>query len=276
MINVKKSDGKLIPYNYRKIFKICQKMNLSRKESENVIFEIEKNIYDGIPTEKIIQMILNYGKKHKPYFKNIINLRESLGKINSYPDFEQYISILFRSLGYKTINNKIIKGNCVNHEIDIIALKEDEVIYVEIKHHNKFHTFTGLNVLLSINSTFEDLIEGYKNGKNKYNFNKGMIVCNTKISKHALNYSSCKNIGVLCWGHPKHNGIEVLIKNNSLYPITILKDLKKENYDLLTNYGIYTLKELIESNQKKILKESRISEKELNILINKAKEFLEY
>ena len=274
MVNVMKADGTVAPFDPEKVVRTCKRMRLSKQECDQVLDEIEGKLYEGIPTKKVIHMIIEIGKRHRPHFAKIIDLREALGIMKPAPDFEQYVAMIFESMGYKTITNKIIRGGCIEHEIDVIAIKGSETVYVEVKHHNQFHTFTGVDVVLQMQSTLQDLQEGYIQKKHKYNFTKATIVCNTRVSAHAQSYSLCKDMGVLSWGYPKHNGIEAVIHYNFLYPVTVLRQISKEASLGLSENRIFTLKQLVSCDRKELLKNSNISEKELESLIHDANSVL--
>src|SRR5207249_4212726 len=116
---------------------------------------------------------------------------------------EKFVALLLEHVGYKTATNKILQGKCIDHEIDVIATKGSETIYVEVKHHAQFHTFTGLDTVLVVNSSFQDLAEGYLAGTQKYGFTRPMLVLNTKVSEHAKKYAACRNIDVIGWRIPE-------------------------------------------------------------------------
>lgn len=274
MVNVKKADGSLQIFKRGKVLRTCRRMGLSGKEAEEVVSEIERKIYDGIPTKKIINMILQHGKRHKPHFGHMRDLREALGGMRSKPDFEQFVAMLLENRGYKTETNKIVRGKCVEHEVDVIATKGGEVIYVEVKHHDQFHTFTGLDTLLEINSTFQDLADGYSAGKNKHNFTNAMLVTNTKVSNHARSYASCRGIDAIAWQVPPHRGIESYIHDKSFYPITILKDIDKNIQGKLGDSGVYTIEQLVKSDRTELSKSTGLAEKYLAEIVQKAEQIL--
>lgn len=274
MVNVKKADGTLQPFDRKKVLRTCERMRLSKKEAEEVVDEIEQKIFEGIPTKKIIDMILEHGKKHRPQFEHMIDLREALGKMKSKPDFEQFVSILLEDQGYKTVTNKILQGRCVEHEIDVIGVKGNETVYVEIKHHDQFHTFTGLDTFFQVNSAFQDLVEGYMAKRHKYNFTKAMLVSNTKISNHAKDYSSCREIDAIAWSTPHDGGIETFVHGKLFYPITILKNLDIDIRGKLGDDGIYTLKQLLEADKRELANSIGVDEKYLQDILDKAKQIL--
>ena len=110
-------------------------------------------------------MIFRLMPKYKPLIKYQIDLRRALSLINPAPDFERFIQILLAEHGYKVTPNQIIKGKCVEHEVDAIASKNGKTYIVEIKHHYKYHTPTSLDVSRISRAVFEDVTEGYEHGK---------------------------------------------------------------------------------------------------------------
>ena len=72
-----------------------------------------------------------------------------------------------------------------------------------------------------------------------------MVVCNTKFSDHAKQYSACRGILNLGWKSPPEMGLERIIKEKKLYPVTLLRSLKKKDREKLADLGIILLKQLV-------------------------------
>ena len=110
-------------------------------------------------------------------------------------NFESYIAQILEGHGYKieSIRTKL-KGRCVEHEIDLIAVSPAEArrIMVECKYHNFSGAYTGLKDALYTHARFLDL-----NGGDKRQFDNEMLVSNTKISQDALQYAKCVEQHVL-------------------------------------------------------------------------------
>lgn len=271
MVNVRKADGSFQQFDRNKVLRTCHKLKLSQAEAEDVLSEIEQKIYEGITTKRIIEMIFDHGKKHKEHLGYMIDLREAISLMRSKPDFEKFVALIVEHDGYKTLTNKILQGKCIDHEIDVIAIKGNEIIYIEVKHHDQFHTFTGLGTFLEINSTFEDLKEGYLAHMQQYNMTRCMLVVNTKISEHARKYSGCRGIAYLGWKSPENSGIEKYIDEKFLYPITIIRGLDRNTLNILGDRGIFTLKQLTQENLGEI---PGINHNVLQDLIYKARQIL--
>ena len=274
MIFVTKFDGRKQLFDRNKVINTCLRLHATKEQAEAVVSKIEKKIYNGIPTKKILNMIFTYLKELKPEIGYRIDLKEAISNLRPKPDFEIFVALLLKELGYSVISNQLIPGKCVTHEIDAIAIKDKETIFVEVKHHLQPHTYTGVDVMLETQARLEDLREGFVLGKHKFNFSKALVVCNTKFSEHALQYAECKGISYIGWKAPAGKGLEDLVEEKKLYPITLLKELDFETEQKLGNIGIVTLKQLAEGDLKLISNKTRIGMKKLKILVKAAREII--
>lgn len=274
MVNVRKADGTLQPFDREKVLRTCHRLKLSKSEAEEVVSELERNLFEGITTKRIMEMIFEHGERHKPHLGQIIDLREALALMRPKPDFEKFVALILEHAGYKTVTNKILQGRCIDHEIDVIAAKENDTLYVEVKHHTQFHTFTGLDTFFEVNSAFEDLVDGFASKAHKYDFTRPMLVLNTKISEHARKYSACRGIAAIGWKIPEDGGIEYYIDEKLLYPVTILKGIGADAVGKLGDVGVYTLRQLVEADQRKLSKDANMDVKILRDLVSKAEQVL--
>ena len=251
-------------------------MRVSEEIAEAVADKVEKNVYNGIQTRKILQMIFEYLQKERLTFKHRIDLRRAISLLRPVPDWEHYIQMLLSELGYTVIPNQIVRGRCVEHEIDAVARKGDETVLVEIKHHYKYHTSTGLDVGRIIRATFEDMREGFDLGLNQINFNKAMVICNTKFSDHAKRYAKCRGIDHIGWNTPLEHGLDQIIEENKFHPITLISNLDRITEEKLGNNGIVLLRQLTENSTNKLFKITRVKRYKLEELAQRAKDILSY
>lgn len=274
MMLVTKSDGRKQPFDKSKVIRTCLSMHATEQQARDVANKVEAKVYEGIPTKKILQMIFTFLKEYKPEIAHEIDLREAISKLRPKPDFEIFIFLLLKEFGYSATGAQLVKGKCVEHEIDAVALKGDEVIYVEVKHHFMHHTFTGLSVFLETHAVFEDLMEGFRAGNNRINFNRALVACNTKFSEHALQYADCKKISYLGWSAPADMGLQQMIEEKKCYPVTFLKGLDKNLEEKFGNSGIVLLKQLITFDIDELWRRTRIQKEKLENLVKNAKEIL--
>ncbi len=270
MIYVTKADGSKQPFDKQKIINTCLRLQATPEQAQSIADRIEAKAYDGIPTKKILQMVFQYMKKYRPAIGYQIDLRQAIAMLRSKPDFEIFVAKLFEAMGYRVETNLMVRGECIEHEIDVIAKKENEIILVEVKHHVNHHTYSGLDVFLQLNSTLEDLKKGYESGKNNFKFTRAILICNTKVSDHARRYALCKGLEFIAWKFPQENGLERLIEEYKLYPITFLKEIERDEAYSLANAGIVTVKQLLD-DVKKISRKSSISKNRILQLQKAAK-----
>ncbi|MDI6798584.1 MAG: restriction endonuclease [Candidatus Aenigmarchaeota archaeon] len=273
MTFVTKFDGSKQEFQKEKIIRTCLRMHASKEIAEKIADKIESKAYEGIQTKKILQMIFGYLEEYKPEIKYQIDLREAICLLRPN-DFEQFVILLLREYGYEVSPPQIIRGRCVEHEVDGIAKKGNETICVEVKHHFQPHTYTGIDVCLKTQATIEDLKEGFTSGLDSINFDKALIVCNTKFSDHAKQYASCKGIELIGWKMPLEHGLEQLIEKKKLYPITFLKSVDKETGEKLAEMGILMIKQLVKHDVEELERKTKISRRKLRTYINEAKRIL--
>lgn len=271
---VTKADGTKHLFNREKILKTCLRLGATKREAEIVAKEVELKVYNGIETWKILKLIFRHLGKYRPATKNQIDLRLALSKVKPRI-FERFVQILLREQGYDVIPNQIIRGRCVEHEVDAVATKDGKTCIVEVKHHYNYHRPTGLDVSRISRAVFEDVTEGFGLGLNALKVDGSMIVCNTKLSDHARRYAECKQIQYFGWNSPPNHGLRNMIEEKKLYPITYLKGLKVATKDELESAGIILLKQLVTVNPYKLEKETGILRKTLESNIKKAKTILE-
>jgi len=274
MISVIKFDGRRQDFQKEKIVRTCLRMHANHRQAIEIANKIERKAYDGITTKEILRLIFSYLKEYRPEVKHQIDLREAISLLRPKPDFESFVQILLREIGYDVIPNQILRGRCVEHEIDGIAKKNDKTILVEVKHHLNHHAYTGIDVCLVAQARTEDLVDGFHSDSNKIKFDKIMIVCNTKFSDQAKQYADCKDIELIGWRMPFDHGLEQIIEEKRLYPITFLKGLDRETEEKLGNSGIVLLKQLIRFDANELRKVTGIQIKKLRNLVESAKDIL--
>jgi len=271
---VTKADGTKQRFEKQKIVNTCLRMRTSREVAEVIADEVEKRVYDGISTRRILQMVFTQLRRHEPAFSRRINLRRAISLLRPVPDWEHYVQLLLNELGYTVTPNQIVRGRCVEHEIDAVARRDDETILVEIKHHHKHHTLTSLDVCRVIRATFEDLTEGFNLGFNPFNFTQAMIVCNTKFSHHARQYAQCRGIAHIGWNAPIGSGLDRLIEEKTFHPITLISGLDRQTAQKLGDREVLLLRQLREMNPRELSKKSGVTTEKLEELAQIATKIL--
>ena len=273
-VYVTKFDGSRQPFERRKVVRTCVRMGASEEAANEIVDRIEGSLYDGIRTKIILRMVFKYMKKYKPEIGHQIDLRSAISLLRSKPDFERFVALLLEEQGYSVETNQFVEGECITHEVDAIAVKGKEIVYVEVKHHDAPHTYTGVEVALETYARFLDMQAGCKIGKNKICFTRAALVCNTKLSDAAEHYADHKNILHIGWNSPKDRGLEMLVTEHKLYPITLLKGMDKDTAIRLADHGVILLKQLVCADEERLSERSGVPKTRLKDLTAKAEEIL--
>lgn len=254
---VTKADGTKQLFDKKKIVRTCLRMGATRKTAEEIAGRIAANISNGTKTSKILQMIFRRMGKHKASVRYQICLRRALS-LMSPRDFERFIQLLLSEHGYEVTRNLIIHGKCVEHEVDAIARKDNKTYLVEVKHHYRYHTPTGLDESRIARAVFEDVTEGFKAGLNNLKIDKPLIICNTKFSEHARRYAECRGIQKIGWSTPPNRSLQIMIEEKKLYPIPCLKNVNKTVRERLASNGIILLRQLTTKDPEEIADKTEI------------------
>jgi len=246
-------------------------MGANRRIASDVADEVEARLYDGVPTRKVLQMIFRLLRKREPTVQHFLDLRKGLSLMNSKPEFEKFVQILLAHHGFEVGPNQIIRGKCVEHEVDAIARKDGITYFVEAKHHSNYHAPTGLDESRIARAVLEDVTEGFALGKSDLKIDRAMIVTNTRYSEHAIRYGKCRNILQIGWSSPTALGLQSMIEEKNLYPLSCIKGLNSETKMKLVNSGIVLMKQLVEEEPSKLAGETGISREILKGIIEKAK-----
>ena len=153
--------------------------------------------------------------------------------------FEEFIAALFKAEGYQTHTNQVVQGRCINHEIDIIAKKDNQLFMMECKFHGTVGSICDVKHALYVHARFLDVEKIWVNKPgHEQKFHQGWLVTNTRLTKDAEKYGICVGMGLLSWNHPQENSLRERIDRSGLYPITCLTTLFKDEKQALLNKKI--------------------------------------
>jgi hypothetical protein len=271
---VTKFDGSKQQFDKGRVIHTCLRNGASKETAEAIANRVERDIHEGVSTKEILNLICRYLGEHHPESQFRVDLRSALSILRSKPDFEEYTSLILKDQGYNVRSNQILRGKCIEHEIDVIAQKEAKTIYVEVKHHDKAHTYTALEVPMKVWATLQDLADGRKLGYHSIDFTGALIICNTKFTDHARNYADCVGIAHMGWKSPVPNGLEDIIERGGLYPITLLKGIDRRLQRLLVENGIVLLRQLTGEETEMLARKRVISTSQLSLLKNGSRRIL--
>ena len=246
-MEVVKWDGRREAFDRGKVERTLLRLGASPDLARAIALRIEEEIHDGVTTREILERVFQHLERCEPAIALRSDLKTALGIMKPTPEFEEYIRLLLREQGYEVEGNRVLEGRCATHEVDGIIHLDGETLYLEVKHHSNPHTYTPFDVALAAKAKWDDLLEGYRLGSNPYRIDGVLIATNTRLTMHARRYADCVGIRYLGWNTPEGRGIDHLIEEGELYPVTILKSLSGHEREELSRRGILTLRQLTSS-----------------------------
>ncbi len=252
-----KADGHKVPFNPNKIISTCRRAGASKEITKRIIKKIRGQIYRGIETRDIYKLVLMALSEEKEgnALRYRYQLKDAIMKLGPGGFmFESYVGEILKRSGFKIKNIRAkIRGACIVHEIDLIALNGNKKFLIECKYHSHHGIYTGLKESLYTHARFMDT---------RSKFDEESLICNTKVSLQAKKYAKCIGQQIISWRYPPNNSLEQLIEKNQLYPITILNLNKKEIQSFSRN-KIILAKDLLDHSEYQLSKKTGIRTKRI-------------
>ena len=271
-IYVEKSSSEMELFSKKKLALSLERSGATREEIETILDKISVDIYDGISSKEIYKKAFSFLKKVNNTSASKYSLKRAIFDLGptGFP-FERLVAALLREKGFKTKVGVILNGECVTHEIDVLAEKEGSVYAIECKFHSDANAVSNVKIPLYINSRFLDIQKQWNtNSKNTTHLKQGWLVTNTRFTIDAINYAKCVGLTLLSWDYPLNNGIKDNIDSFDLYPITTLINLSKDEKTTLISKDIILVKELYEN--KIVLEKMQITSDRIVKILNEVKE----
>lgn len=204
--------------------------------TREIVDHIEQDLQDGMRTTDIYNHAFELLKRANPPVAAEYSLKRALMQLgpSGFP-FEKFISEMLAAEGYRTSTGVFVQGECVEHEVDVVAEKSGERIMVEAKYHNSPDTKSDVKVALYVHARFEDIKKrlGHTKGAEGV-FNKAWLMTNTSFTTQAIQYASCAGLALTGWNYPKGHTLQDLVQRTQSHPITCLTSLSdRHKFELL-------------------------------------------
>ncbi|TXD49259.1 restriction endonuclease [Polaribacter sp. IC073] len=271
LVYIKKENNKIELFSFEKLKNSLRATGASEEEIETIVEIIQPKIYDGISSNEVYKKAFALLKKHNSVSASRYSLKRALFDLGptGFP-FENLVGALLKEKGYKTQVSSILNGECITHEIDVLAEKDGNVYAIECKFHSDTKATSNVKVPLYINSRFLDIQEQWnKNPNYKTHLKQGWLVTNTRFTKDAIDYAECVGLTLLSWDYPKNNGLKTNIDSMALYPVTTLTTLTNREKHQLIDSNIILVKELINATDK--MKNIGLSDSKIKHVLSEVK-----
>ncbi|HYK08087.1 MAG TPA: ATP cone domain-containing protein [Candidatus Eisenbacteria bacterium] len=264
MVHIVKANGEKEEFSEEKVVASIARAGIPENMQQEVLAHVLSQVHEDISTKDIYKHIVEFlGKKEDLYHKAKYSLKQAIMDLGptGYP-FEDYLSTLLTAEGFTTTVRNVLLGNCISHEIDVIATKEEDKLMVEAKFHNSTGVKTDVHVALYTYARFEDVAK-------KHGFTKPLLITNTKITLDVITYAQCVGMDVISWDYPEGNSLREIVDTYGLFPITALSRLPNTYKQELLKQGHVLCKDIVENPM--LINQLSLSEEDKQHILTEAK-----
>jgi len=246
---VVKADGTKEPFDVNKLERSLKKAGASSKVVSDIIEQTKVSTDKEITTQDIYRSAFELlHKEEKPIALKYSLKRAIMDLGPSGFAFEDFIAEIFRNKGFEAETGKIVRGFCVEHEVDVVAWNNEKLIMVEAKFHNELGIKSDLKIALYVKARFDDLRKMlFKYGKERH-LDEGWLVTNTKFTSTAIEYGSCQGgLRMIGWNYPPVGNLHDMILESKLHPVTCLSSLNGREKKELLDKGVVLCKSILDN-----------------------------
>lgn len=248
-IQVTKYDGTSEPFKPTNLKRSLSKSGANQDQIEAVYEKIARNVYDGMATKKLYQMAFTALREIKKSYAARYNLKRALQQLG--PEgfyFEQWVARLFQDYGFEAITGQIVQGRAVTHEIDVIALKHEQMLAIECKFRNDTEARISVTTPMAFMSRLQDIKGVVHTIFNKQKpITDGRLVTNAYFTSDSIKFAEHYGLHLLAWSYPENNAIRDRVDKNAEYPITCLTTLTQDQKGILLKNGCILVKDLVQN-----------------------------
>lgn len=246
-IYILKANGDREIFSRSKLERSLRRSGATRPLIDKIVPQVETKIHDGIKTSEIYGYAASLLHKEQKTTAVRYSLRRAVSELGpSGFAFEKYVAEIFKAQGYETKVDQLVQGECVEHEVDVVAWDNRQLIMVEAKFHNDGGMKSDLKVALYIKARFDDLRRAVFNGygRDGRKMTQGWLITNTKFSSSAIQYGLCQNMKMVGWNFPHITNLHNMIEITGTIPLTVLTSLTQYEKSQLLEKGIVLCKQL--------------------------------
>ena len=223
----------------RKLERSLRAAKASPKLTHEILGHIEKDLRDGMRTDDIYSHAFVLLKEYDRPAASQYSLRRAIMQLgpSGFP-FEKFVAQILRAQGFQTKVGTIVRGACVDHEVDVVAEKADERILVEAKFHNSPDIKSDVKVALYVHARFQDIEKRLENQDGDEHFNRAWLITNTNFTSQAIQYGNCAGLSLTGWNYPKGRTLQDLVQETQTHPVTCLTTLSDPQKSRLLESGI--------------------------------------
>jgi hypothetical protein len=242
-----KASGDREDFSEDKVVHSLERSGLSSDISYQTLDYLKKRLSSKITTDQLFHDTSDYLRDHAPrinyYNYGLKRAIMALGP-SGHP-FESLVADVLSNFGYRTEVSVTLPGQCVTHEVDVLASRKKQLYLIECKFHNRPGLKTDVQTSLYVWARFLDLKSQLAKSSEYHDYAlEPWLITNTKISKDAISYSKCVGLKYTAWSIPTGDSLQDLIQKSLLHPITVLDSIPADKVQSLLGMGLVTCQSL--------------------------------
>ncbi len=248
-IFVTKANGNREPFDVNKLEYSLKHAGANSVAIGEILKHISAHLKQDITTHDIYKHAFELLHKYEHPAALKYSLKRAILDLgpSGFP-FEDYVAEIFRKRGFEAKSGQIVKGFCVEHEIDVVAWNDEKLIMVEAKFHNELGVKSDLKVVLYVKARFDDLAKVTFNYGKERSLNEAWLVTNTKFTTTAIEYGMCQGgLVMVGWNYPPKGNLHDIILEQRLHPLTCLVHLSGHEKRALLEQGIVLCQTLVDN-----------------------------
>lgn len=267
-IFITKTNGKQEEFDINKVAYSLKRAGASDRSIQAVLENLQTQVRSGMSTHDIYQLAFSllHTQEKAPALR--YSLRRSIMDLgpSGFP-FEKFLGEVFKKKGFSILTDQVVKGRCVEHEVDVVAYNDEKLIMAEVKFHNELGVKSDLKVALYVKARMDDLKNSSFNyGGKERKLDEGWLITNTKFSAPAIQYAECEGLKMLGWNYPLGAGLETMIETSDLHPLTVLTTLSQGHKKQLMDSGTVLCGSV--RHDKSLLKPLGLSDAEIQSVVD--------
>ena len=157
-IKIVKYSGDIVDFNVEKLINSLRRSKANEELIQQIVEQVKAELYDGITTKKIYQMAFKMLKGKSRVSASRYKLKKAIMELGptGFP-FEKFVGKILEQEGFQAEIGVIVQGHCVQHEVDVAALKDNKHYMIECKYHSDQGRTCNVKIPLYIQSRFLDV-----------------------------------------------------------------------------------------------------------------------
>lgn len=247
-ILVEKHSGEKEIFAPEKLHASLRRSGASPQLTRKVADALAPYLEDGITTREIYRRAFQLLRKFQRSTAARYSLKKAIMELgpSGYP-FEHFVGAVIGNMGYSVEVGRQVRGQCVEHEVDVVAYNDHQQFMVECKYYNSQGKQCNVKVPLYIHARFQDIEKRWKStpGLEKRSFH-GWVVTNTRFTRDAMDYGRCIGLRMVSWDYPENESLKDMVEKTGLFPVTVLTLLNRKQKQVLLEKEIVLCSQLLE------------------------------